>query len=102
MGEVRNVFDARSPEEATRKLIQLYQDARTVADYALDFRTLPTESGWNSEAMFDMFLHRVSEKVKDELATRELPIDFDSLITLTIHIDGRLREHCFIHCFSTL
>ena len=36
--------------------------------------------------------HGVSEVVKDELAARELPTEFDSLIALTIGIDGRLRE----------
>lgn len=30
--------------------------------------------------------------VKDELAAWELPVDLDSLIALTIRIDGRLRE----------
>lgn len=28
------------------------------------------ESAWNQEALFDMFLHGVSEEVKDELAAR--------------------------------
>lgn len=39
-----------------------------------------------------MFLHGLSEEVKDELAAQELPTDLDSLIALTIRIDGRLRE----------
>lgn len=30
--------------------------------------------------------------IKDELAARELPVDLDCLIALTIRIDGRLRE----------
>lgn len=30
--------------------------------------------------------------VKDELVAQELPTDLDSLIALTIHINGRLRE----------
>ncbi|KAM9559286.1 LOW QUALITY PROTEIN: voltage-dependent T-type calcium channel subunit alpha-1G-like [Salvelinus alpinus] len=51
-----------------------------------------TESAWNQEALFDMFLHGVSEEVTDELAARELPKDLDSLIALTIQIEGRLRE----------
>ena len=39
-----------------------------MADYAVDFRTLAAVSAWNPEALFDMFLHSVSEEVKDELA----------------------------------
>lgn len=46
------------------------------------------ESAWNQEALFDMFLHAVSEEVKDELAAPELPTELDSLIALTIRIDG--------------
>jgi hypothetical protein len=57
-----------------------------------DFRTLAEESAWNQEALFDMFLHSVLEEVKDELAARELPKDLDSLISLTIPIDGRMLE----------
>jgi hypothetical protein len=35
-----------------------------------------------------MFLHGVLEEVKHKLAARELPTDLDSLIALTIRIDG--------------
>jgi hypothetical protein len=49
------------------------------------------ESAWNPESLFDSFLHGLSEEVKDELAVRELPVDLESLIALTIKI-GRLRE----------
>ena len=54
--------------EDTRKLLQLRQDSHSVADYAVDFRTLSAKSAWNTEALFDMFLHGLSEVIKDELA----------------------------------
>jgi hypothetical protein len=63
-----------------------------VADYAVDFRTLAAESAWKQEALFDMFLHGVLEEVKDEFAVQELSTDLDSLIALTICIDGRLLD----------
>ena len=50
--------------------------------------TLAAESTWNQEALFNMFLHRVSDEVKDELAARKLQMDLDSLIALTIRITG--------------
>ncbi|XP_045080421.1 uncharacterized protein LOC123492194 [Coregonus clupeaformis] len=85
VAEVRKVFDSSlSGREAARKLL--------VADYAVDFRTFAAESAWNPESLFDTFLHGLSEVVKDELAARELPMDLDSLIALTIRIDRRLRE----------
>jgi hypothetical protein len=63
-----------------------------VADYAVDFHTMAAKSAWNRESLLDTFLHRFSEEVKDNLAARELPTDLNSLITLTIRIDGWLRE----------
>jgi hypothetical protein len=53
---------------------------------------LAAKSAWNPESLFETFLHGLSEQVKDELAAWELLVDLDSLITLTINIDGRLRE----------
>ena len=63
-----------------------------MADYTVDFCMLAAESAGNPEALFDIFHHDISEEVKGELAARELPTDFDSLIALAIRIDGRLRE----------
>lgn len=80
------------PREGAQKLIQLRQDARRVAENAVDFHTLAAESAWNQEALIVMYLHDISEEVKDEHAARDLPTDLDSLIALTIRIDGRLRE----------
>ena len=78
-----------SGREAARKLIQLWQDSCSVADYMVDFRMLAVESAWNQEALFDMFLQGISEEVKDELAAREIPTDLDSLIAFPILIDGQ-------------
>ena len=73
--------------EASWKLLQLWQNSHSVADYVVDFRTLAAESAWNPEALFVMFLHGVSEEVKDELAARELPTDLNLIIALNIQID---------------
>ena len=58
VAEVKKVFDSPlSGREAARKLIQLRQDSLSVADYAVDFRTLEAESAWNPELLFNTFLH---------------------------------------------
>ena len=57
-----------------------------MADYAVDFHTVAAESAWNTDVLFDIFLHGVWEEVKDKLAARELPTDLNSLIALTIRI----------------
>jgi hypothetical protein len=90
---IRKMFDSPwSGKEAARKLLQLRQDSFSVADYVVDFCTLVAESAWNPEALFDMFLHGLSEVIKNKLAARELTMDLDSLIALTIQIDGRVWE----------
>ena len=81
-----------SGRKAASKLLDLCQNSHSVADYADDFCMLAAESALNPESLFDTFLHRLSEEVKDELADRELPVDLDSLIALTIKINGSLRE----------
>lgn len=36
-------------------------------DFAIDFRTLAEDSGWNDSALIDAFLHGLEAKVKDQL-----------------------------------
>ena len=76
--------------EAACKLLQQRQDSRSVEDYVVVFRTLVAENAWNPEALFDTFLNRLSEVIQFELAAWELPMDLDSLIALTIWIDGQV------------
>jgi hypothetical protein len=60
VGEVRKVFYAPfSKREAARKLNQLRQDSRSVADYAVDIRMLAAESALNQEALFDVPARRL-------------------------------------------
>jgi hypothetical protein len=62
-------FLAESPfsrRDAAHKL-HLHQDARSVADYTVEFCTLAAEIAWNPDTLFNMFLHRSSEVIKDEL-----------------------------------
>ena len=91
--EMRQVFDSPvSGREAARTLLRLRQGSRGVADYAIDFRTLAAESSWNYSSLFDAFHHGLSDRIKDELAARELPDSLESLISLAVRIDSRLRE----------
>ena len=92
--EMRRVFDCpvRGRDAATR-LLYLRQGRNSVANYAIDFRVLAAESDWTEAALVPTFLHGLSDEVKDELVSRELSEGLDSLITLAIQIDNRIREH---------
>ncbi|KAK5885227.1 hypothetical protein CesoFtcFv8_018959 [Champsocephalus esox] len=78
--------------DLTPALVNIKQRQRRVMDYAIEFRTLAAESGWNSAALFDAFLHGLSDPIKDQLAPLQLPEDVDSLIAMAIRVDQRLAE----------
>ena len=91
--ELRKVFDHATPgREAAQGLMDLKQGGRSVADYSIDFRTIAADSGWNAPPLLAAFYHGLSDRIKDELAARDLPAGLDDLIALSIRIDGRLRE----------
>lgn len=73
-------------------LLRIRQGGRSVADYTIEFRTLAASSGWNAGAQRDAYVQGLSEKLKDELAVREPPEDLESLYSMAIRIDNRLRE----------
>ena len=62
------------------------------SDYAIEFQTLATDSGWEGRVQFDSFIHGLSERVKDELLTREFPEDLHRLISLAIRIDSQQED----------
>lgn len=87
------IFQIFTPgREAARALVGLQQGRRGVSDYAVEFRILAAESGWNSSALCDAFLHGLSHIVKDQLISLDLPADLDALVARTVKIDKRLLE----------
>ena len=90
---MRRVFDHPiSGRTAAQRLIALWPGSRSGADYAIDFRKLAAESGWNIEALHSVFLNGLIKVLKDELASRDNPDTLEELIVLAIRIDNRFRE----------
>lgn len=90
---LQNVFD--HPDivgTASSRLVNLRQGSRSVAEYSVEFRTLAAESKWNDSALLSVFLNGLNDQLKDELASKDEPTDFDSLVSLAIRLDNRLRE----------
>lgn len=77
---------------AANRLLSLQQGPRTVADYAIEFRTLAAEAQWNEKALTAVFIRGLRDPLKDELATRDESDNLQSLITLTSRLDNRMRE----------
>uniref|UniRef100_A0A8P4GTJ9 Gypsy retrotransposon integrase-like protein 1 n=1 Tax=Dicentrarchus labrax TaxID=13489 RepID=A0A8P4GTJ9_DICLA len=90
---LRRVFDpTTSGRETARKLSSIRQGKDSVSDYAIRFRTLATDSGWNSTALYDAFIKGLADSIQDLLVPLDLPEDLDSLIALAVRTDHRLTE----------
>ena len=90
---MKKVFDHPvKGKEAVGQMLRLRQGTQSASQYALEFRILAAESGWNDTALQGIFLKGLSEELKDELATRDEPDSLEALIHLTIRLDNRIRE----------
>ncbi|KAF7657495.1 hypothetical protein LDENG_00026400 [Lucifuga dentata] len=88
--ELQKVFDQTiSGREAAQGLLHLRQGHQSILDYSIDFWTHAIDSQWNTHSLY---YHGLLDIIKDELASRKLPADLDSLVSLTIRIDNRLTE----------
>lgn len=80
----------RSPgKEAARGQLALRQRGSRVAGHAICFLT--AESEWDENCLV-VFLHSLTEDIKDRLAPLHLPSRSDSLVALAIKTDKQLHE----------
>uniref|UniRef100_A0A3Q3B4W6 ribonuclease H n=1 Tax=Kryptolebias marmoratus TaxID=37003 RepID=A0A3Q3B4W6_KRYMA len=93
LNEFRMTF-SQEPDTTSRsrRLWNLRQGVRSVAEYAIDFRTLAASSGWDACALKSAFFQSLNDSVKDELTMVEEPTELNDLILLAIKVDNRLRE----------
>lgn len=93
VNEMRKVFDHPvRGKEASSRLLSLRQGSAPVSQYAIDFRILAAECGWDELALQSVFLQGLADNIKDELAARDETQSLDELISLAIRLDNRLRE----------
>lgn len=88
-----NMFD-HSPvgKVMSARLLTLKQGSRSTAEYALDYRTLAADSGWNDAALRAVYMKGVNDELIKELACREEAESLDNLISISIKLDNILRE----------
>ncbi|KAI2657893.1 Transposon Tf2-6 polyprotein [Labeo rohita] len=86
--EMIKVFD-RSVfgQEASRLLSSLRQGKRSAADYAIEFRTLAATCEWNEPALTARFLEGLTEEVREEILSRDVPSSLDQMVELAIRLD---------------
>ncbi|RXN36541.1 Pol poly [Labeo rohita] len=90
--EMIKVFD-RSVfgQEASRLLSSLRQGKRSAADYAIEFRTLSATCEWNEPALTARFLEGLTEEVREEILSRDVPSSLDKMVELAICLDKRFE-----------
>lgn len=93
LAEMKKIFDHPvSGRDATKRLLFQHQGSLSVAEYSIEFRTMPAESGWNEVSLQGVFLNGLCDAVKDELSVRDESESLDELIALAIRLDNRLHE----------
>lgn len=69
------------------KLLRLRQNKDSAT-----FRRLSSRTGYNEPALLGMFREGLTDDLKDEIATRDLPEDLSSYMTKVIELDNRIRD----------
>lgn len=93
MSEMKKVFaHPVQRKEAATRLLTLHQGSQSVASYAIEFRILAVESGWNKVAIQGAFVRGLSEEIKDALAARDETDSLEALMSLSVCLDNHLRE----------
>lgn len=73
--------------DATGQLLELLQGPHSAYDYTIKFRILAAFTSWDPQALYDAFLHGLSEEVMDHLLVQDLSNDLNSLMELAERTD---------------
>ncbi|KAI2646676.1 Transposon Tf2-9 polyprotein [Labeo rohita] len=88
----KEVFQPSSEEgEAGEQIMALRQGRRTAADYALSFRTLAAQSGWNDGPLKLHYRRGLHPDLQVELACRDENLSLEEYIDLSIRVDNIMR-----------
>ncbi|XP_072889749.1 uncharacterized protein [Hemitrygon akajei] len=66
--QIRKIFDHPVRyKDAAKRLLALRQGSRSVAEYSVEFRTLAADSGWNDEALQEVFQQGLCDKTRMQI-----------------------------------
>ncbi|KAJ8364460.1 hypothetical protein SKAU_G00132910 [Synaphobranchus kaupii] len=69
---------------SAQRLLHLCQGSRCAAEFAVEFRTLAVESGWNDMVLQEVFRNGMRDVLRDELAMRDDASSLDNPISLSL------------------
>ncbi|KAL0148123.1 hypothetical protein M9458_056593 [Cirrhinus mrigala] len=91
--QIREVFEyPAGGRDISTQLISIIQSNRTAAEYAIEFRTLAAQSGWNDIALKAIFYNSLNAELQTELACRREDSSFSELVNIAIKIDNLMRQ----------
>ncbi|KAL0183731.1 hypothetical protein M9458_019427, partial [Cirrhinus mrigala] len=91
--QLREVFEyPAGGKDISTQIIGIKQGNRTAAEFAVEFRMLAAQSGWNDVSLKAMFYHSLNPDLQTELACRREDSSFSEFVTLTIKINNLMRQ----------
>lgn len=78
-------------KEVGEQLLALRQGTSSVAEYALTFRTLAAQTGWQESPLKLLFRKGLNTDLQSELACRDEDKTLDQFIELAIRVDNVVR-----------
>ncbi|KAK3505817.1 hypothetical protein QTP70_003921, partial [Hemibagrus guttatus] len=91
---IREVFEyPAGGQDISIQLMELRQGSDAAADYAIRFRTLAAQSGWNDAALWAVFRAGLKPELQAELACRTEDTTLSQFVATAIRLDNLLRQH---------
>ncbi|KAK3571262.1 hypothetical protein QTP86_005976 [Hemibagrus guttatus] len=93
-GLIREVFEyPAGGKDISVQLMELRQGTDTAADYAITFRTLAAQSGWNDALLWAVFRAGLNPELQTELVCRAEATTLSQFVATAIHLDNLRRQH---------
>ncbi|KAK3571428.1 hypothetical protein QTP86_012107 [Hemibagrus guttatus] len=93
-GLIREVFEyPAGGKDISVQLMELRQGSDTAADYAITFRTLAAQSGWNDASLWGVFRAGLNPELQTELVCRAEATTLSQFVATAIRLDNLRRQH---------
>lgn len=73
-------------------LLELRQRSTPASEHSATFRRLAVRTDFNERALLAIFRQSLSDRLKDALATRDMPNSLWDYVSMVIELDNRIRE----------
>ncbi|KAK3533097.1 hypothetical protein QTP70_006768 [Hemibagrus guttatus] len=93
-GMIREVFEyPAGGKDISVQLMELRQGSEAAADYAIRFRTLAAQSGWNDTALWAVFPAGLNPTLQIKLACHVEATSLSQFVATAIRLDNLRRQH---------